>query len=1189
MTVTLTTRTLGIEGEANIGAAGFVLTAGATVDIDPGATFDLQGDFTMTRNADAPVERILNAGTLKKTAGAGTTRIDPELTNTGVVEARSGTLFATTLTNYSPATDTITGGTYFASSTFAFTDADIVVNAANFILDTTGSVTNGSQSAFRNLATNAVGGDLRLINSHVLTTSSAFTNAGDLHVEGATRFEATGILTNSGLLEGTGVVEGDVRNGGLVQPGLSPGTLHIEGPFVSQPAGSLAVEIAGQTPGSQHDQLVATGPITLDGTLTIETDPAFTPVEGDSFVIMTGSSVTGTFDDLVGDELGGGLRYVVSTTPTAVVLNVVSRALVIADDSVEEGETASFDVTLTPADPDNPVTVDFFTSEASATDPEDYDGQSGTLTFAPNETTKTISVPTVDDALDESDELFAVNLEEPAGATLADSSASGQIADDDEPGPVVEADLNIFNFDSPDPVATGGELTYSLFVQNNGPSDAQNVVLLDTLPAGVTIVEATPSAGGVCDTTSNPISCTFPTVIAFGGAQVEIVVTAPSVPGQITNTASISSSVPDPNPTDNQAETTTTVASNADLEVTKTAPATATIGQPLTYTIVVENLGPDNATVANIEDSLPNGVELISTDPAACDTPPGQVLCELGPIAVGATKTVTIVVRPLAGGLIANTVQVSGSADPDEGNNFDFADTQVALENDLKITKTAAPTRNYLGSPIVYTLTVENLGTLSATGVTVEDTLPAGVTFVSAPGCSEAAGVVTCPLGSLAPGASASATLTVNPTSTGPKLNVAEVTGNEADQDSFNNSVQHTAYVREPAPDIARAMITNEDWLTGASFLTDPPLNFPNAVGTTPLTTFPLHGPNYAIMTSGQAELADDPNNSGGSGANDGGGNIRGDTDFDVSVLKVDLDVPAGLNCLSVNFRFLSDEFPEFVGQRYNDALILELNQTTWDTAGSIITAPHNFAFDPTGNVISINAAGATSMTAAHATGTTYDGATPLLSASTIVSPGPNSLYVSVFDQGDQILDSAAFLDALNLAAVEPTACVSGATALSTVKTADAPTSPAGAVNGYTITIPNITGGEITVQSVTDDLPAGFTYRPGTTTGVTTADPTIDGQTLTWTGPFTVPAGQTLTLGFDVNVSTTPGEYLNNAGATASVPVTPTGPTAQITVEAAPTRHRWSMQGRTGPWTRAHPSSRPARSSTRTRTPGPAP
>ena len=127
---------------------------------------------------------------------------------------------------------------------------------------------------------------------------------------------------------------------------------------------------------------------------------------------------------------------------------------------------------------------------------------------------------------------------------------------------------------------------------------------------------------------------------------------------------------------------------------------------------------------------------------------------------------------------------------------------------------------------------------------------------------------------------------------------------------------------------------------------------------------------------------------------------------------------------------------------------------------------------------------------------------------------------------------------------------------LSTTKTADQATVVAGGQDGYTITVTNPNTSIVQLASISDTLPAGFTYVAGSSTGATTSDPAVSSQTLTWSGPFNVPAasGQTpgsISLHFNVNASTTPGSYFNNATAAGgSFAVVPTGDTAPVTVTA---------------------------------------
>jgi hypothetical protein len=234
------------------------------------------------------------------------------------------------------------------------------------------------------------------------------------------------------------------------------------------------------------------------------------------------------------------------------------------------------------------------------------------------------------------------------------------------------------------------------------------------------------------------------------------------------------------------------------------------------------------------------------------------------------------------------------------------------------------------------------------------------------------------------------------------------------------------------AMDMALALAENPAWVTSSSFVASPD---PGASGvfSSPLTFFPTGSDaNYAVMSTGY--IADIP--FPGTFANGVffAGNVRGDTDFDVTIWEIGLQAPEGVDCLSFNFQFLSEEFPEFVGSSYNDAFIAELNESTWTTDDSDIIAPNNFAFDRLGNVISINSV--VGLSAANSAGTAFDmtgdnpedgGATGLLTAFSPITPGSHTLYLSIFDQADQFYDSAVFLDNLRLFDSEGT-CQEGVT-----------------------------------------------------------------------------------------------------------------------------------------------------------------
>ncbi len=131
----------------------------------------------------------------------------------------------------------------------------------------------------------------------------------------------TYIITSAGSLNGTGLVSGNVTNAGVLAPGNSPGPLSISGNYSQQAIGEVNIEIAGTTPGTQYDELVINGTVTLAGTLNVSLLGGFTPAVGNSFTIIDNDgadAVSGTFSGLAqGDSSTSDPIVLRSVTPAA--------------------------------------------------------------------------------------------------------------------------------------------------------------------------------------------------------------------------------------------------------------------------------------------------------------------------------------------------------------------------------------------------------------------------------------------------------------------------------------------------------------------------------------------------------------------------------------------------------------------------------------------------------------------------------------------------------------------------------------------------------------------------------------------------------------------------------------------------------------------------------------------------------
>jgi len=248
------------------------------------------------------------------------------------------------------------------------------------------------------------------------------------------------------------------------------------------------------------------------------------------------------------------------------------------------------------------------------------------------------------------------------------SSDSGTVLTDDPDTPAagdptvtpviqqIEADVSVAK-GGPTQVTVGGTIMYTLMVSNSGPDEAPNVVVTDTLPAGVTFVSASPE----CSEAAGIVTCVLPSVAASATVNLAIDVTAPNTPGTLTNSVTVDSGATDDPPGNNSDAFNTTVV-EPDLSILKVDnPDPVQVGSNLTYTVTVTNNGAGNATGVTMTDTLPPGVSFVSATPSqgSC-TGTSTVTCNLGSLAASANATVTLVVTPTAAGTITNTVSVDG-------------------------------------------------------------------------------------------------------------------------------------------------------------------------------------------------------------------------------------------------------------------------------------------------------------------------------------------------------------------------------------------------------------------------------------------------------------------------------------------------------------------------------------------------
>lgn len=224
-------------------------------------------------------------------------------------------------------------------------------------------------------------------------------------------------------------------------------------------------------------------------------------------------------------------------------------------------------------------------------------------------------------------------------------------------------------------------------------------------------------------------------------------------------------------------------------------------GQAVNYTIEVGNTGSFNASSVRVNYAIPAGMTFISATPSqgSCSNS-GTLVCSMGNLAVGGRATIQLTVMPTITGTIESAVQIAmNEADVNSINNSSTYRVRIVeLISDISVFM-SGPSSVSRNSNVTYKIDVTNNGLANSAGVTMTDTLPSGMRFVSVSttqGSCSGTTTITCNLGAMSYQAKASITIVAQARTKGTFTNTARVSSLTKDPYTYNDSYKVTTTVK---------------------------------------------------------------------------------------------------------------------------------------------------------------------------------------------------------------------------------------------------------------------------------------------------------------------------------------------------------------------------------------------------------
>ena len=284
------------------------------------------------------------------------------------------------------------------------------------------------------------------------------------------------------------------------------------------------------------------------------------------------------------------------------------------------------------------------------------------------------------------------------------------------------ADLEVIKTVDIETPRFGDVITWTITVTNNGPDTAENVVITDIIPEGLTLVESSVKFINNIYNAGN-MDCNESITITLK-TRVSTTVAV------ITNTVNATTDTPEKEITNNNDSATIDVGHEADIKVIKTVSnPNPEFGEEIEWTITVINQGPDTAVDVEVHDVIPEGLKYISDD--SNGTYDG-LIWTVSNLKHNEEAVLTVRTRVNVANTTITNIATANSVtyDPDESNNKDNDTITVEPMSDLEVKKTVDNHSPQFGDEITWTITVTNRCPTTAENVVITDIIPEGLTLV---------------------------------------------------------------------------------------------------------------------------------------------------------------------------------------------------------------------------------------------------------------------------------------------------------------------------------------------------------------------------------------------------------------------------------------------------------------------------